>query len=304
MTDPLKYSIVTPTYNSEKYIGETIESVISQGGNFSIEYIIQDGGSTDRTYEIVRGYQQMLSENSFSIRCAGVVIHWRSEEDDGMYDAIQNGFAHASGDVYAWINSDDLYLPGALDVVQRTLERYPEILWLKGITSYINEGSTIYAVGNCNLYRQDWIESGIYGPVLQFIQQDSVFWRAVIWQKSGGVDTRLSLAGDYFLWKSFAKLAPLYSLQAYVSCFRKVADQKSANIDAYFQEIEKYSPLDKRLSGRISRNFVRIESLPRILRPFCYKLVFGMYSHHLVVLHNSVVPCLIEDEYFALRDKI
>lgn len=263
-----------------------------------------DGGSTDGTQEIVQRYQKLLLENTYPIQCEGVIVHWHSEKDGGMYDAIKKGFARATGDVYAWINSDDIYLSGTFDIVQRTLEKYPEILWLKGITSYINENSTIYAVGRCNLYRQDLIRAGLYGPVLHFIQQDSVFWRADMWHKSGGVDDKLSLAGDYFLWKSFAKLAPLYSLDAYVSCFRKTPTQKSADIQAYFREIEKSSLLDMRLSRKFRRYFMRIESLPRFLRPFCYRIAFGQHKHHLVVLEKGVVPCLLEDEYFALKDRV
>ena len=304
MIHATRFSIVTPTYNSERYIGETIKSVISQVGNFSVEFLVMDGGSTDRTQEIVQRYQKLLLENTYPVQCDGVVIHWHSGKDGGMYDAIKKGFARATGDVYAWINSDDIYLSGAFDIVQRTLEKYPEISWLKGITSYINENSTIYTVGRSNLYRQDWIRVGLYGPVLHFIQQDSVFWRAAIWHKSGGVDAKLSLAGDYFLWKSFAKLAPLYSLKAYVSCFRKVPNQKSADIQAYFREIEKISPLDKHSSTKISRKFNRIESLTRFLRPLCYRLAFGRHQHHLVILEKSVEPYLLEGEYYVLKDLI
>lgn len=300
----MKFSIVTPAYNSERYIRETIESVIKQKGNFSIEYIVLDNQSTDRTCNIVNEYQELLSAGKIAIHCNGVQLHLYSEQDSGMYDAIKKGFARATGDVYAWINSDDIYLTGAFDIVQRTLEKYPEISWLKGITSYINENSTIYAVGNCNLYRQDLIRAGLYGPVLHFIQQDSVFWRAELWQKSGGLDARLTLAGDYFLWKSFSELAPMYSLKAYLSCFRRAPNQKSADIEAYFREIEKYSPLDKLLSSKVGRFFSRIESLPRSLRPLGYRLVFGQHKHYLVMLENDVVPCLMEGEYFVLKDMI
>lgn len=300
----MKFTIVTPAYNSERYIRETIESVIKQKGEFSIEYIVLDNQSTDRTCNIVKEYQELLAAGKIAINCHSIQLHLYSEQDSGMYDGIKNGFARATGEVYAWINSDDIYLPGAFDIVQRTLKEFPEISWLKGITSYINENSTIYAVGNCNLYRQDFISAGLYGPVLHFIQQDSVFWRAVLWQKSGGVDAKLTLAGDYFLWKSFSELAPLYSLKAYVSCFRKAPNQKSADIKAYFREIEKYSPIDKHLSSKVRRYFARIETLPRFLRPLCYRLAFGRHKHHLVMLKNGMVPYLMEGEYFVLKDMI
>lgn len=298
----MKFSIVTPTYNSERYIRETIDSVIKQKGDFSIEYLVLDNRSTDRTCNIVRQYQGSLATGEMGIFCNNVQLHLISERDSGMYDAIKNGFARATGDVYAWINSDDIYLSGAFDIVKRTLEKYPKISWLKGITSYINEHSTLFDAGRCYLYRQDLIRAGLYGPILYFIQQDSVFWRADLWQKSGGVDSKLTLAGDYFLWRSFAKLAPLYSLNAYVSCFRKLANQKSSDIQAYFDEIEKYSTLDEHLSRKFKRYFLQIESLPLSLRSIFYRLAFGQHKHHLVMLEKGVVPCLREGEYFVLKD--
>lgn len=297
----VRFSIVTPAFNSERFISSTISSVISQEGKFSIELIIMDGGSTDGTQEIVRQYQRLILENKHLVRCDEVVIHWHSEKDAGMYDAIKKGFARATGDVFAWINSDDIYLPGAFDIVQRTLKKYPEISWLKGITSYINENSTIYAAGQCNLYRQDLIRSGLYGPSLYFIQQDSVFWRAGLWKKSGGVDEKLTLAGDYFLWKSFAQFAPLYSLKAYVSCFRRAPNQKSSDIQAYFREIEKISPLDTHEATKICNNYKRLESLPGVLRPFYYRLVFGRYRHQLIILEKCVEPVLVEGDYLQLK---
>jgi glycosyltransferase involved in cell wall biosynthesis len=302
---PLKFSIVTPAFNSAKFIGETIESVISQEGNFSIEYYIMDGGSADGTQEIVLRYQKLLLENLYPIQCNEVLIHWHSEKDNGMYDAVNKGFADATGDIFAYINSDDIYLPGAFDIIQRTLAQYPQILWLKGITSYMNENSTIYGVGNCYMYRQDWIKAGLYGTVFYFIQQDSVFWRAELWQKSGGLDGNLALAGDYFLWKSFAIFTPLYSLNAYVSCFRKTPDQKSLNIHSYWREIDASTLLAKKLSSKIRRFVFRsIETLPRFLRPLCYRLIFGQGKHYLVTLENDVVPRLWEGDYFTLKDQI
>jgi len=298
----MKFSIVTPAHNSGRYIRETIASVVRQKGNFSIEHFVIDKQSSDDTCSIVRQYQQSLSKGKTPIFCNDVRLHLISEPDSGMYDAIQKGFARASGDVYAWINSDDLYLPGAFDVIQRTLEQYPQISWIKGITSYINENSTMFLAGQCFLYRQDFIKAGFYGPVLYFIQQDSVFWRKELWVKSGGVNRQLLLTGDYFLWKSFSQFAPLYSLKACVSYFRRLAGQKSSDIQAYFKEIDTVCPLDQRLAKRFKRQFYSIESLPKLLRPMMYRMAFGRHTHHLVTLENGLFPCLVEGEYCLLKE--
>lgn len=300
----MKFSIVTPTFNSEKYIRETIESVVSQKGDFSIEYIVLDNHSTDSTQDIVKEYQQLLAAGKIAIFCQAVQLHLISERDSGMYDAIKKGFSEAHGDVFAWINSDDIYLSGAFDIIKKSLDKYPEISWIKGITSYINENSTIYSVGDCNLYRQDWIKAGLYGTALYFIQQDSVFWRVDLWRESGGVDKNLSMAGDYFLWKSFAELTPLYSLNAYVSCFRKTPNQKSLDMHAYWQEIDKNLSPDKYLSDKVRRYFLGMKFVPYFLRPLCYRLVFGQYKHQLVTLENGTDPLLWKGDYFALKDKV
>jgi glycosyltransferase involved in cell wall biosynthesis len=298
----MKFSIVTPAYNSGRYIRETIESVIKQKGDFSIEYLVLDNQSTDDTCSIVRHYQQSLNEGKTALFCNDVQLHLISEKDSGMYDAIKKGFARSTGDIHAWINSDDIYLPGAFDIIQRTLQKYPQISWVKGVTTYINENSTMVSSGRCFLYRQDFIKAGLYGPALYFIQQDSVFWRKELWSKSGGVDARLSLAGDYFLWKAFAQFEPLYSIKAFVSCFRRVADQKSSDIKAYFKEIEDVCPPDKPLEQKVKRYFSRIEPLPKVFRSLIYRLVFGPHGHHLVTLEEGQFPRLNEGGYFSLKE--
>ena len=139
---------------------------------------------------------------------------------------------------------------------------------------------------------------------MYFIQQDSVFWRADLWHNSGGVDNELGYAGDFFLWKSFAEISPLYSLNAYVSCFRKTPNQKSTNIQEYFKEIFTKMTLDKKLSIKIKLYFNHLDSLPRILRPLFYRLLFGRHQHYLLTLSNFTDPCLSEGDYYDLKDKI
>lgn len=103
MTKNIRISIVTPTYNSERTVEETIQSVLSQGYD-NLEYIIIDGASTDGTMAIVRKYAD---------RIATIV----SEKDHGISDAFNKGIAHATGEVLCFINSDDVMLPGALQAI-------------------------------------------------------------------------------------------------------------------------------------------------------------------------------------------
>lgn len=294
----MKFSIVTPSYNSGKYLSETIESVISQKGDFDIEYTIVDGGSTDNSLDVIKKYEHLINHGNYDFKCKNVCLRWLSEKDKGMYDAINKGFSMATGDIYAWINADDLYLPGAFDIVNKVFQRYHEIQWLKGITSYINESSTIYQAGNCFLYDQKWIEKGVYGREAYFIQQDSVFWRSDLWKSVGNIDSSLRLAGDYYLWIQFAKKAPLYTVKAYVSCFRKVKGQQSQDFEAYMRECSNIcEPGDKSVAG--IRDYLAFEHrIPVFLRKIFYRMRFGDQMLNLIELVDGKEPVLKKVPYY------
>lgn len=306
----MRYSIVTPAFNSERFIGETIESVISQTGNFSIEYFIMDGGSSDGTREIVQRYQKILAENSYPIQCNEVVIHWHSEKDDGMYDAINKGFQNATGDIYAWINSDDLYLPGAFATIAAVFAKYPEIEWLHGISACISTRSTIYAAGTLNLYAQEWIAKGVCGRELDFIRQDSVFWRRGLWQKVGEIDRSLKVAGDYYLWIMFSKYAPLVLVKAYLSCFRIVEAQLSGNMFRYREEMSKICAPDVDL-GRtiklelIARRTIKLKKMmPGWMRSYFYRALLGKQKYRAIAISPKDDIKLYEGDYYSVWNKL
>lgn len=296
----MKLSIVTPSYNSEKFISETIDSVISQKGNFEIDYVVIDNCSTDSTIEILKRYEKLINDGWFKPRCKGLRFRWISEKDNGMYDAIKKGFSVATGEIFAWINADDIYLPGAFDVITKVLCKYPQIKWLKGITSYINQSSTVIEAGNCYLYDQSWIQKGIYGRYTYFIQQDSVFWRRELWENAGGTNSSLKRAGDFELWTRFAMICPLYTLKAYLSCFRRVEGQLSQDIDAYYKECEKVSTqVDSRTISKINRYFYFERRFPERLRPIIYQTIFGHKDLFLVELVNGTEPNLKRVNYYV-----
>jgi glycosyltransferase involved in cell wall biosynthesis len=113
MTEDLPViSIVTPSYNQASFLEETILSVLNQGYE-NLEYTVIDGGSTDGSVEIIRKYEARLA-------------HWVSEPDEGQYHALQKGFSRAQGDLLGWLNSDDVYLPGALTAVGRAYANHPD----------------------------------------------------------------------------------------------------------------------------------------------------------------------------------
>src|SRR4249920_2375265 len=110
-------SIVTPSLNQGEFLDDAIQSVLAQRAE--LEYVVFDGGSTDGSDEIIRRHEPRLAA-------------WRSEPDDGQYDAINKGFALTSGELMGWLNADDFYFPGGLTVVEEVFALYPEIDWIAG----------------------------------------------------------------------------------------------------------------------------------------------------------------------------
>src|ERR1051325_1982421 len=123
---PLKLTIVTPSFNQGRFLEETILSVLKQGYE-PLEYIVIDGGSNDESVSIIRRYEDKLA-------------YWVSEKDRGQVHAINKGLAKATGDVFAFINSDDVYLPGAFNAALGHFDDNPECKWVCGDTIMFGEG--------------------------------------------------------------------------------------------------------------------------------------------------------------------
>ena len=296
----MKFSIVSPTYNAEKYIAETIESVISQKGDFEIEYIIVDNCSTDNTIKIVKEYESLIREGSPIVKCNKVTMQWVSKRDRGMYDAINNGFGMAAGDILAWVNSSDYYFPGAFDIVRKTFSEFPQVKWLAGITSYINTSSNIFNAGKCYLYDQSWIQKGIYGRAFYFIDQAGSFWHSDLWKRIGGIDPDLKLAGDYYLWFQFAKLEKLYSLKVPVSCFRFHDGQLSQNMPSYQEECKRIISTSYGLLEKKIRYFMKMEyKIPRTFHRLLYRLMFPGQDLNLIELRNNDIVMTKRNYYLG-----
>jgi glycosyltransferase involved in cell wall biosynthesis len=122
----LKLTIVTPSYNQGRFLEETILSVLNQAYE-PLEYMIIDGGSTDESVEIIKRYEEKLT-------------YWVSEKDRGQVHALNKGLERATGDVFAFINSDDIYFPGTFDVVMKHFTDHPESSWVCGDTEMFGEG--------------------------------------------------------------------------------------------------------------------------------------------------------------------
>lgn len=275
----MKFSIITPVYNGEKYIGETIESIFSQEGNFEIEYIIIDGDSTDKTIEIIKKYAEKHT------------IKWISEKDNGMYDAINKGFSMATGDIYAWINSDDVYLPNSFQTIIKTLEKYPKINWLKGVTLISDKDLNTIKTLPCYIFNQKWIQRGVYGRNTYFIHQDSVFWKKELWNKVSGINEKYKLAGDYDLWIKFAKFSTLWSINQSISRFRERSGQLSEDMEDYRNEQKEIQSEKKDIfTFKIKLFFWLKTKTPNSLEflfLFLYKLLFWERNKYYINVENN-----------------
>ncbi|MEM9923965.1 MAG: glycosyltransferase family 2 protein [Cyanobacteria bacterium P01_D01_bin.50] len=226
-----KISIVTPSYNQCEFIEETINSILTQ--NYpNLEYIIIDGGSTDGSVEIIKKYEKYLH-------------FWCSESDAGQYDAINKGFAHSSGEIMAWLNSDDMYCPWAFKTVASIMSEFPEIEWLTTLNPGLWDcNGFCMGFGSIPGYSREAFLDGCHLPKnrsgIGWIQQESTFWRRSLWQKvNNQICMDFKMAGDFDLWARFFQHTDLYGTEAPLSGFRLQANQKSQQFEKYLLDAQK-----------------------------------------------------------------
>jgi len=200
-----RISLVTPVFNSARYIEQTIQSVLAQ--NYpSLEYFIIDGGSTDGTLDIIRKYESQISG-------------WISEPDSGMYDALNKGFARTTGEVMGWISATDMLQVGGLSVVGSVFRDLPEVEWITGRPTHFNEEGQVYNVDPV----PRWTRIRYLAGFNRYIQQESTFWRRSLWEKAGGyVDAsgRYGIVADFELWVRFFRHAKLFPVDALIGGYR------------------------------------------------------------------------------------
>ena len=173
-------SIVTPSFNQASYLEQTIQSVLNQD-HADIEYLVIDGGSTDGSVDIIKKYAPRLA-------------YWVSEKDAGQADAINKGMARTRGEIVAWLNSDDYYLPGAVTAAVRTFEQNPDVVLVYADMLAVDEGGQTF---NTLRYRQLTLEDLLS---FQIIGQPAVFMRRSAFEKAGGLDLSYHFLLDQLLW--------------------------------------------------------------------------------------------------------
>lgn len=221
-----KITVVTPCFNSEEFLEETILSVVNQSYP-NLEYIIVDGGSTDGTLEIIKKYESNLA-------------WWVSEPDQGMYDALNKGFSKSTGELMLWINSDDFLFPKSLFAIAKVFTDLPKIEWVQGMKVAINDEGIpleIKKPGPFSYY-------SLFLNDYKWIQQESVVWKRSFYQKAGNqMNIHLKYAGDFELWTRMLRNSAIYFAPILIGGFRNQQHQlskhtvKGESISEYEKEV-------------------------------------------------------------------
>jgi glycosyltransferase involved in cell wall biosynthesis len=177
-----KISIVTISYNQGQFLEKAICSVLDQGYP-NLEYIIIDGGSTDQSVEIIRRYERHLT-------------YWVSERDRGQSHALNKGFGRCTGDLMGWLNSDDYFLPGALEAFAEAFRKSPEAGAWVGDAQHVDAKGNVLKIQQPGLLDHqslaDWEVNGF--------QQPACLFSKTAWEAAGPIDEKLDIAMDFDLW--------------------------------------------------------------------------------------------------------
>lgn len=214
-----KISIITPSYNQGQFLEETILSVLNQ--NYpNMEYIIIDGGSTDNSVDVIKKYGSRLS-------------YWLSEKDRGQSNAINKGFHKCTGDILHWLNSDDVLLPGSLDLVAGFFEQHPDIDCVIGDLKVIDSNGQFLILKKAIPFD---FKTALYTSCL--VPQPSTLFTRRAWEKTGDLDVSLYYQMDFEYFLRMAKAGVKFGLlKKPLAKFRLHAESKTVSEynDLFFQ---------------------------------------------------------------------
>lgn len=238
-------SVVTPSYNQGRFLRRAIDSVLEQDYP-RVEYAVVDGGSSDETLEVLRSY--------------GDRITWSSRADAGQSDAIARGFAASRGEVLAWLNADDVYLPGAISHAVEALEEPPRAGLVYGRGVILDEAGA---------------ETGPFQGIepfclwrlihtLDYVLQPAAFFRRSAYEAAGGLDRDLCFAMDWDLWIRLAAVADVRFADRVLAGSREYGDTKTAT--GGWRRIRELGGLARRHAGRTWTPGVRLYALDTLRR--------------------------------------
>lgn len=253
-----RISVVTPSYNQGRYLDACIRSVLDQQYP-NLEYFVFDGGSKDESVDVIRKYEKRLT-------------FWTSEKDRGQSDAINRGFRKSTGQVLAWLNSDDLFLPGALERAARAYRENPSASFWFGRCIWVDEQGK---------YKRDYVSAKrvlfnrnalTYG--LNYIPQPATFMNADIMRQAGYLDEAIHYAMDAEIWMRLSAIAPPVAMEDKLAAAREHPQTKT--LAGSFARIEAIRAISEKFTG-----------VPMTPGAMCYLLD---EFHRIVVNNPSVYP--------------
>lgn len=274
----MKFLIITPSYGREEYIEETIRSVVYQQGDFDIEYIIQEGSNNRKIHSLLKKWEEKVNSSIFKKLCNSVSMSVYIETDSGMYNALNKGFQKSTGDVLTWINTDDIYHPGAFQAVVSFFQQYPEYEWIIGNANSITKLNFSGGI-DCKTksYSQEFIKKGYYRienlrSNFNWIPQDCSFWTESLWKRIGSqLDENFKYSADFYLWLAFAEKAQPVYLKTLLGAYRSHGDQITANPQLYIDELPEY----RKPSWKI-RLFIKVAKINSIGN-FLFQTKYGLF---------------------------
>jgi len=224
-----RITVVTPAYNQGEFLEETMRSVLMQGYP-NLEYMVINGGSTDNTVEIIKEYEPYLD-------------YWTTQTNSGQPTAVNTGMARSTGEILAWLNSDDLLLPRTLERVALARMRNPEIKITCGFREVIDAQSRVLG---------HWVHPRPCNYDLMricYIAQETVFWSREVWEKAGPLGANWRYALDFDLWQKFMAAGYTFHLLPYfMGAFRRHPKSKGSTMEHIRQE--ELREIYKRYLGR------------------------------------------------------
>lgn len=205
----LKISLLMPSFNQGVYLRDAIESVLSQ--NYpNLEFLIYDGGSSDESVSIIEEYADKIN-------------YWQSQKDGGQAAAISTGFERATGDIFCWLNSDDILLPGALKRVANAFEDHPNVDFFYGDRRVINAAGE-----DQGEHRWPLIVTSYHWALGQPMAQECCFWRRELYQAVGGINKNLFFVMDYDLFYRMWLVGRFKKISQHLGCIRFHTEAKNA----------------------------------------------------------------------------
>ena len=251
-----RITVVTPNLNGAAFLEQTILSVSGQDYP-NLEYIVVDGGSTDASLDILQRHSHRIS-------------HLIQGPDRNLYDAVARGFDAATGDILAWLNSDDLYEPGALHRAAEAFRSHPERQVIYFNSSILKDGWRLQNRPQRPAGYQELMSGHI-------LYQESVFFTRAAYQSVGGLDRiHFRLAGDYDLWLRLAARHPFHFIPATAACFRIRPGQLSGNPAQYQREME----VARLLAIQREAHHAPVQTIPAD-NPASGSFTFPLHNEHL-----------------------